>query len=70
VRNADGSEGLVNFTVEPDAVIVHRVAERLILRRGRLVGCVWNQAYRGAGERLPTGTVVQGLQRVLKAVRP
>jgi type IV secretion system protein VirB9 len=70
VRFADGTEGLVNFTVVADGVIVHRVAEHLILRRGRLSGCIWDQAYRGAGARLPSETVVPGRQRVLTAVRP
>ncbi|MGH7058346.1 MAG: TrbG/VirB9 family P-type conjugative transfer protein [Acetobacteraceae bacterium] len=69
VRYADGGEGLVDFTVVAEGVIVRRVAAHLILRRGRLTGCVWNQAFRGAGARLPTGTVVPGLKRVIKAVR-
>lgn len=57
LRNADRSESLVNFTVEADTVRVHRVAERLIVRRGRLAGCIVNRAFVGGGERLETGTV-------------
>jgi type IV secretion system protein VirB9 len=43
-RESDGSEGLVNFTVEGTSVIVHRVSERWVLRRGRAVGCLWGTA--------------------------
>jgi type IV secretion system protein VirB9 len=45
LRNEDGSESLLNFHVEHDEVIVHRVVQRLILRRGALVGCVVNRSY-------------------------
>ncbi|HTT07026.1 MAG TPA: TrbG/VirB9 family P-type conjugative transfer protein [Steroidobacteraceae bacterium] len=45
LRNEDGSESLLNFHVEHDEVVVHRVVQRLILRRGALVGCVVNRAY-------------------------
>jgi type IV secretion system protein VirB9 len=40
VQNADGSESLVNFTVERDALIVHRIAPKLILRRGKSTACL------------------------------
>src|SRR5579864_3594519 len=36
LRNDDGSESLVNFTVEGAEVIVHRVSRRLTVRRGGL----------------------------------
>ncbi len=45
VRNPDGTDSLVNFTVEQDELIVHKVAERFILRRGKLVGCLINRAF-------------------------
>lgn len=45
LRNEDGSESLLNFHVEHDEIVVHRVVQRLILRRGALVGCVVNRAY-------------------------
>jgi type IV secretion system protein VirB9 len=64
VRSADGAESLVNFTVTQDGLTVHRIAERFILRRGRLVGCVVNQAYDGGGSRLSSGTVSPQVQRV------
>ena len=63
VRNDDRSESLVNFNVEADEVVIHRVARSFVLRRGELVGCVVNQSFDGGGERLKTNTVVPGVQR-------
>lgn len=42
-----GEESLVNSHIEGDEIIVHRLAKRLVLRRGREVACVVN---RGDGE--------------------
>ena len=36
VRNEDGSESLLNFSMDEGEVIVHRVARRFIVRRGTL----------------------------------
>jgi len=55
VANADGSESLVNFHAEGTTAVVHRVAPRFVLRRGRLVGCVENRGYAGSGEWLGNG---------------
>lgn len=70
VRNDDKSESLVNFNVVNDEVVVHRVAQRLVLRRGDLVGCVVNQAFAGGGERPPSNTNVPGVARVMKGGNP
>ena len=66
VRNEDGSESLVNFSVEGGDVVIHRVAPALVLRRGAITACVVNKGYRGAGQRLPSGTVAPGVERVSK----
>ncbi len=63
VRNDDGSESLLNFHVDADEVVVHRVVRRLVLRRGQLVGCVVNQAFAGGGARASSQTSVPGLAR-------
>lgn len=63
VQNDDGSESLLNFNVEGEEVVVHRVARRLVLRRGQLVGCVVNQSFAGGGSRTPSHTSVPGVQR-------
>lgn len=70
VRNADGSESLVNFTVEADMVVLHRVAERIIVRRGRLAGCVVNRAFEGSGTRLESGTVSPQVLRKTRGGEP
>ncbi len=44
-RNDDGTESLVNFTVEKDELIVHRVVAKFVLRRGRSVGCLINRSF-------------------------
>jgi type IV secretion system protein VirB9 len=53
VRNPDGSESLVNFTVVGTGLIVHRVVEHLILRRGSLTACLRNRgtAYSSSPEK-------------------
>jgi type IV secretion system protein VirB9 len=63
-RATDGTESLVNFTVTSDAMLVHRIAPAFVLRRGKLVACVVNQNFSGAGERLDTGTVSPDVSRL------
>lgn len=52
----DGEESLVNYSVDGPDLVVHRVAPRFVLRRGKLVGCVWNRGFEGAGLPSSTGT--------------
>lgn len=70
VRNDDDSESLLNFSMDAGDLVIHRVAHRFILRRGRVTGCVVNQGYVGGGERLNTGTTSSHVQRDTKAPRP
>lgn len=70
VRNDDGSESLLNFSMDEGDVIVHRVARRFIVRRGALAGCIVNQGFVGAGERLESGTVTPEVIRARREVRP
>ena len=64
VQNEDGSESLLNFNVEADEVVIHRVAPRFVLRRGGLVGCVVNRSFVGGGARTSTNTSASGVQRI------
>ena len=64
VQNDDGSESLLNFNVEADEVVIHRVARRFVLRRGGLVGRVINRSFVGGGARTPTNTSATGVQRI------
>ncbi len=66
VRNDDGSESLLNFSVDGGEVILHRVARRFVLRRGRLTGCVVNRGFHGSGRRLRSGTVSPEVLRVTR----
>jgi type IV secretion system protein VirB9 len=69
VKNDDDSESLVNFTVENDEVVIHRVARGFVLRRGQLVACLQNRSFDGGGERLKSETVVPGVERTTKGVK-
>jgi type IV secretion system protein VirB9 len=68
--NDDGSESLLNFSMDADDVVLHRVAPRLILRRGTLAGCIVNKGFEGGGLRLKTHTVSDDVERATKEVQP
>lgn len=70
LSNADGSESLLNFSIEQGDVVIHRVAARFILRRGKLTGCVVNKSFSGGGERLSSGTIAPDVQRQRKGEQP
>ncbi|HEY4214963.1 MAG TPA: TrbG/VirB9 family P-type conjugative transfer protein [Steroidobacteraceae bacterium] len=64
VVNDDDTESLVNFNSQQGDIIVHRVARRFVLRRGRLTGCVVNASFQGSGARPATGTISPVVERV------
>lgn len=68
VRNDDGSESLLNFSIDEGDVVIHRVAARFILRRGKLTGCVVNKGFVGGGDRLESGTITPSVTRERKGV--
>jgi type IV secretion system protein VirB9 len=70
ILNEDGSESLLNFSMDAGDVILHRVARRFILRRGALAGCVVNKGYVGTGERLKSNTVSQDIERTTRGALP
>jgi type IV secretion system protein VirB9 len=70
VQSGDGSESLLNFSVDAGEVVIHRVAERFILRRGKLTGCVVNKGFAGSGVRLESGTVTPDVVRARKTAAP
>jgi type IV secretion system protein VirB9 len=70
VRNEDDSESLLNFSMDAGDVIVHRVAKRFVLRRGRLTGCVVNRGFAGGGTRLDSGTVAPDVERRVQGAVP
>jgi type IV secretion system protein VirB9 len=70
VSGDDGSKSLLNFSMDAGDVIVHRVAKRFILRRGKLTGCVVNQGFAGGGARLDSGTVAPEVERRVQGAVP
>jgi type IV secretion system protein VirB9 len=70
VRNDDGTESLVNFSIDADEVTVHRVSRELQVRRGALSGCIVNEAFAGSGEQLRSGTIAPGVERDARSVAP
>jgi type IV secretion system protein VirB9 len=70
VENEDQTEALINFHIDPENgdVVVHRIAHRLVLRRGDLVGCIENRHFQGGGKRTASGTVSQEVVRETKQV--
>jgi len=66
VLNEDGSESLVNFDVQADRIVVQRVARRLLVRRGKLAGCIVDRAFTGGGARLRSGTLAPNVERLTR----
>jgi type IV secretion system protein VirB9 len=70
VRSDDEGESLLNYSMEDGDVIVHRVARRFVLRRGKLAGCITNRGYGGGGLRLESGTVAPSVERRVQGGAP
>lgn len=70
VRDAAGTESLANFHVESESVIIHQVAAQLVLRRGRLIGCLVNRGFEGGGEALNSRTLAPAVVRRVKEPTP
>lgn len=70
VRNDDGIESLLNFSMDAGDVIIHRVARQFVVRRGKLTGCIVNKGFTGGGERLESGTVAPAVERMTQGGRP
>jgi type IV secretion system protein VirB9 len=68
--NQDGSESLVNFDVLAGRIVVQRVTRRLIVRRGKLAGCIVDRAYTGAGKPLASGTISGDVERRIRSAAP
>jgi type IV secretion system protein VirB9 len=70
VQNDDGTESLLNFSMEEGDVVIHRVARQFIVRRGKLTGCIVNKGFGGTGDRLDTHTVSPEVSREIREVVP
>ena len=60
----------LNFSIDQGDVLIHRVAARFIVRRGRLAGCIVNKGFEGSGERLKSGTIAPDVTRERKDPHP
>lgn len=61
----DGTESLVNFSVHEGRLVVHRVAKRFVLRRGKLTGCIVNKSFAGGSESRNTQTISDDVERTV-----
>lgn len=59
----DGTESIVDSHMEGDTMVLHRVADKIILRRGNLVAGISNHHINRVGMSSPTGTVSDKVQR-------
>lgn len=64
VLNEDGSESLLNFSMDGDEVVIHRVVRQLVVRRGKLTGLIVNKSFSGSGDRLESRTVSPSVKRI------
>jgi len=64
--NADGSESLVDRTVEGRTIVIHATAKKFVLRKGNSVACVFNESYDPVGRENSTGTTIPGIERTIK----
>jgi len=65
----DGKEQLADVSMPNDVLRIPKVAAKLILRRGDLVTCIFNDAYDAVGTRTNTGTASPAVQRTLKGAQ-
>jgi type IV secretion system protein VirB9 len=63
-------ETLVNSHVEDDAVVVHRLASRFVLRRGKAVACVVNRSFESPSRRAASGTISTEIDRKTRGAEP
>lgn len=61
-RRPDGAESIVNYSYKGDAIIVHQIAPEFILRNGKEVTQIFNDAYREI-ERGPDAPQPRGKQK-------
>jgi type IV secretion system protein VirB9 len=66
---ANNEESRVNLHMEGDIVVVHRLARKFLLRLGKAVAAVYNEAFDSDGISTSNGVVVPDVTRELKAAR-
>ncbi len=66
VIEPDGTESLVDYHVEDDTMVLHRVVQRIVLRRGALVAGITNRSPSAPIQSSPTGTASGKVQRAIR----
>ena len=64
--NPDGTESQVPFDVRAEFVVIHTVAPKLVLRRGKEVLCVFNEAVQPYGVNHGTNTASSTVDRTTR----
>lgn len=64
-KEPDGTEVRSAFHMEGDMMVIHTVARKLIIRRGRLAGCLIDGQYNPTGSNTNTNTISPEVQREL-----
>ena len=63
----DGSESLINTSVDANTIVVQRMVRKLVLRKGKAVVCLVNKSFDfDSGRDNTSGTIAPDVQRVLK----
>ena len=66
VISADGEEGRVNYHMDGDLAVVQRTSRRFVLRLGKAVVGVWNDAFDAEGVPPRAGTTSEQLRRPVR----
>lgn len=61
-----GEEARINFHMEGDLAVVQRTGRRFVLRLGKAVVGIWNEAFDNDGVAPKDGTTVNGVVRTLR----
>jgi type IV secretion system protein VirB9 len=67
-KDADGTETRVGKHMEGDMMVIHTVARKLIIRRGKLVGCLIDGQFQPTGANSNTNTISPDVRRELNQV--
>jgi len=66
VIEPDGTESLMDYHVEGDTMVLHRVVQRILLRRGNLVAGITNRSPVLPIQSSPTGTASGKVERAVR----
>jgi type IV secretion system protein VirB9 len=62
----DGAESLVDYHIEGDTMVLHRVVHRILIRRGDLVAGITNRSPTLPIQSAPTGTASGKVERAIR----